>query len=153
MKKLLLKIKLFFATIFGNLDKFITDNVDEAISVVNAIKGIVNSPIIGAVVKLTPTGIDDKYLPIVKNYLDKAIEKLGIAKECQSMLTEEQRLTCYLKYVKSLSPAMQQAVYMKTASLYAEAKSTRNGIVTSTNKPQISDIDTLVQLRYKDIKL
>lgn len=152
MRKLLLKVRLFFATLFGNVDKFLTENVDEAISVVDAIKSIVQSPIVQTVVKITPTNVDDKALDAVNKYLDIAIQKIGIAKECQVLTTQQERLTCYLKKLAEMTPAMQQAVYLKTASLYADAKATLGGI-KSIGKAVTSDIDTLVQLRYKGIKV
>jgi hypothetical protein len=150
MKKLLLKIKLFFATIFGNLDRFITDNVDEAINVVDAIKKVVDSPVVGVIVKLTPTKIDDNVLDRAKGYLDIAIKNLALGKECSGLQTKEERLKCLVEKLAEASPHVRSALYLKIASLYAKAKAAAEG---AKNAATTSDVDTLVQLRYKNINL
>lgn len=149
MKKILLRIKLFFATIFGNLDKFLTDNVDEAINMVDAVKKVVDSGFVGVIVNLTPTQVDNKVLDKAKEYLDIAARKLQITNECASLATQEQRLACLVKALADASPNVRNALYLKLASLYTKAKALKeDNKVLAT-----SDVDTLVQLRYKDVKL
>lgn len=150
MKKILLRIKLFFATIFGNLDRFITDNVDEAINVVNGIKNFIDSGLVGVVVKLTPTDLDDKALERAKEYLDRAVVVLGYGEECSKFETKEERLRCLALKLANSSPHVRNALYLKIASLYAKEKAKAEGV---KNKAATSDIDTLVQLRYKNINL
>lgn len=150
MKKLLLKVKLFFAAIFGNLDKFITNNVDEGINIVEAIKSVVNSGIVQVVVNITPTNIDNKALEQAKKYLDIALQKLEIGKECAGLQTPAERLKCAVEKLAAASPHVRNALYLKIASLYAKTKAQHEG---KEIKAGISDVDTLVQLRYKNINI
>ena len=153
MKKLLLRVKLFFMGLFGNIDKFLTENVDEAILMVNAIKRVVDSGVVHGITAITPTQLDDTIVNKANGYLDQAIITLDLAKQCTGMGTQELRLKCMLQKLLELSPNVRSALYLKIASLYAKAKAAAEKTAKTAQKISTSDVDTLVQLRYKDIKL
>lgn len=146
MKRIFQKIVAFFQLIFGNVDKAIIDNLDDAISVANIIRSILQSPILGVIVKLTPTTWDDALVAKANSVLETVFQKLLAGQACADLQVRDERLTCYLKQLALLTPTAQNAMLMKIASLYAAATNPAAG-------KSESDYDTAVQMRFKEQKL
>jgi hypothetical protein len=150
MKKLLTKIKGFFALVFGGAKKFETfliDHVDDAIAIVSKIKQAVENPVIITLIGFLP----EKYKTVggaiiarIESVLDKVLQDLVISNQCLQQPTTAARLKCFIDNLKKLSPAAQEALYMKFASLYAA--------YSSGSEESRSRIDTAVQMRFLEQK-
>lgn len=140
MKKLWLKARLLLASILGKSDKFILRHADIAIEYTAQIKKFVDSNFVHLIVTLTPTRIDDIALPVVSRIMDKIIVQLAIVKGCTDLPTEEERRKCFIEAVRTLSRPMQEALYLKFASLFTK-ESTQIQLPTRV-------FDTAVQTKF-----
>lgn len=150
MKKLWLRIKAFFALVFGGakkFEKFLIDHVDDAIAIVDKIRRAVENPVIITLIGFLPDKYRDvagEVLARVESVLDKVLADLTISNTCLQMPTTATRLKCFVDNLKQMSPAAREAMYMKFASLYAQHSS---GITEKTSR-----IDTAVQMRFLEKK-
>lgn len=146
MKKVLKAIVSFLTSLFTDAKKyeqFLADHVDDAILVVSKIKSAVESPVITSLFYFFP----EKYknagaeaLQKIQAIIDKVLAELLVSDECLKKATLFEKLQCFVQQVKRLSPAMQEAAYLKFASLYAKHSS---GAQLSS-----STYDTAVQNRF-----
>jgi hypothetical protein len=150
MKKLWLKITGFIALVFGGakkFEKFLEDHVDDAIEIVSKIKNAVENPVIITFIGFLP----EKYktaatmiLARIEMVLGKVLDELVITNDCLSQPTTASKLKCFIDNLKKLSPAAQEAMYMKFASLYTQH--------SSQSTESRSRIDTAVQMRFLEKK-
>lgn len=150
MKKLWLKVQAFIITVFGGakkFEKFLVDHADEAIEVVTKIKRAVENPVIITLVGLLP----EKYKTVAGEALAKAdivinkvLDKMVLANSCLQQPTTALRLKCFIEHLKQFPPDVQQAMYLKFASLYAT--------YSSGSEESRSRIDTAVQMRFLEKK-
>jgi hypothetical protein len=125
-KKWIDKILALVALVFGNAQKFeqfLIDHVDDAISIVSKIKAAVESPIILSFMGILPEkyrGAAGAVLATVEAVLNKVLDELQVSNTCLQLPSTAQRLKCFVDHMKTLSPAMREAVYFKFASLYTE---------------------------------
>jgi hypothetical protein len=128
MKKLLLRIKLFIISFLGNekkFERFLLEHVDPAIDLVSQIQKAVNSPVVAAIVSLLPPAVQVAEIAIkerVLSILDEVAKDILIGSDILQ-LPRDERLRQLIAYLKTLSPKMQEAAYLKTASLYAKKSS------------------------------
>lgn len=150
MKKLWLRIKAFFALVFGGakkFEKFLIDHVDDAIAIVSKIKQAVENPVIISLIGFLPEKyktVGSEILARVESVLNKVLEDLAISNQCLQLPTTASRLKCFIDNLKQMSPAAREALYMKFASLYAQH--------SSGSKEKTSRIDTAVQMRFLEKK-
>lgn len=129
MKKFFQKVGLFFVKIFGGLKKFeqfLQDHVDDAIGIVSNIRLLVNHPAVITLMAVLPPNLQQAAqdaIDKVESILDKVIYELNIGEECLAKATFPDRLACFIAHIRGLSPAMQEAVYAKIATLYTEQSS------------------------------
>lgn len=139
------KVQAWFKLAFANTKKFIQKNVAPAIKIVNAIKTVVDNPLMDIAVALTATKIDDKALKALRVALVKAIDALEIQQECGALSTDAEKIACYINWVRSLPIAQRHAMYAKTAALTAQ--------YNSGNEYKEHEVDLLVQMEYSESKI
>ena len=139
------KVGNWFKLAFANTKKFIQKNVAPAIKIVNAIKTVVDNPLMDIAVALTATKIDDKALKLLRVALVKAIDALEIQQECGALETEAEKIACYIDWVRNLPINQRNAMYAKTAALTAQFN---NGEAYKEH-----EVDLLVQLEYSESKI
>jgi hypothetical protein len=150
MKKIWQKIMAFLTLVFGGAKKFETflqEHADDAIAIVTKIKEAVENPMIITLMSLLP----EKYrnaagqiLAKIDSIINKVLQELVISDQCLKQTTTVLRLKCFIEHLKQLSPAAQEALLAKFASLYAK--------YSSGTQEKISRIDTAVQMRFLDLK-
>jgi hypothetical protein len=145
MKKFFNKIVLFLTGLFTNLDKWIHENVQPAIDLVQNLKSFVDSPVADIVTAIIPGNVDDSIKFLLSTSLQRALDSLQIVKIEDSNATLQTKLNALLQYIKTLSPSMQNGVYFKLASEIAKA-------IGSTDNFKGHGVDLLVQMQYSKMK-
>lgn|GEM_PF-939127 len=150
MKKFFQKVGLFFVKIFGGLKKFeqfLQDHVDDAISIVSNIRLLVNHPAVITLMAVLPPKLQQaaqEAIDRIETILDKVIVELNIGQDCLQKETFAERLACFIAHIRELSPAMQEAAYLKIATLYTEQ--------SSGAEVKRSVVDAIVANRFIDGK-
>lgn len=137
------EVKLFFSKEWKLLQRYVIPAIDT----LNVIKQLTDSAIADVVVLLTPTGLDDALLHIIREKLPLAIRLLEIDVECRDKATPEEVVSCFVTKLATLSPSMRDAVVFKLASLLSRLTAGEKYASLSD-----SDFDFLVQLAYKKQK-
>ncbi len=102
--------------LFKKFDDFLRNNVDTALKVTTGIKLLLDSPLTSLITQVIPGDWDDKIAAKAKLALGKAIDTLALVDKCIKVEPFEEKLLCFARELKLLSPAMQQAVLHKLAS-------------------------------------
>lgn len=139
------KIGAWFKRLFTNIKKVIDNSVEPAIRFLNVIKTVVDNPLTNLAVAATKNKFDDQALAFLRKHLSTAIDILEIKLECGSKGTDQERLECYINYLRTLPVEQRKALYAKTASIIARLTA---GEVDLTG----SDFDLLVQMKYVEDK-
>ena len=148
MKKLLLKIKLFFITLFGDAKRFeqiVSEHIDEAIKIAARVRELSNSAAALTVVNLTKTKLDNQALAMIRTAAEKVIEKLTLFTECTKHVSFDEKMLCFIQSLQQQSPAVRDALTMKFASLLAAYKSGQTQLAQNI-------WDTAVQSRFFEQK-
>jgi hypothetical protein len=145
MKKFFAKIVLFLHTLFTNLNEWIYDHVQPSIEVVERIKNIVDSVIGDVIVAVIPGDADDKLRLWISDNLSKALVILRISADIINEPDTTQKVFKLAQYLKTLSPAMRSAVYMKLASEMSKASGGKDTVKGHS-------VDLLVQLQFSKMK-
>jgi hypothetical protein len=144
-KKFFDKVRTFFTKAFDGVQHFIENNIEPAIQFTKAIKAAVDSGAADIVADLIPGKWDDAVVAFLRANLGTVIDLLQIQLVCGKQTTLEDKIACYLDYLRTCSPDMRDALYAKTASLLTRL---------SSDKHQFTDaeIDAMVQLTYTQLK-
>ena len=146
MKKFFEKIVVFLHALFGgNLDSWITDHVEPAISFVEKLKAFLESPVADIITALIPGEIDDKLKDFFLANVSKALDILQVTEAINQATSIEDKLKLLTEYLLTLSPNMRNAVYMKLASQIAK-------VTGNTDSIKGYSVDLLVQSQYSKIK-
>lgn len=145
MKNFLHKIGALFTLIFGGakqFEQFLETHVDEGIAIMSSVRQIVGGTVVTDLISFLPA----KYKVIavaaqaaIEAKLDKVIADITGGKDCLTLPTFADKVNCLASYIKSLSPAMQDAALLKGASMYVQA---------AVPNAKVSTVDTMVQTRY-----
>lgn len=150
MKKFFQKIAGFFVLLFGGakkFEKFLQDHVDDAIEIVSKIKAAVESPIVATLIFFLPAKYKAAIGPIItkiESVLERVLVELQVSQDCLGKQTTAERLKCLVDHLRTLSPAMRDAVYFKFASLYTQ--------YSSDAQIKGSIVDAIVQNRFIEQK-
>lgn len=128
MKKLLTRILYFLMKHIGDekiLVQFTQDeNVDDAIAIAGKIKEAVETPVVVmTLMAFLPERIHNtggENLRRVESSLHNVLAAMVPGSVCINKATLGERMRCFVENVKTLSPAMQEATYLKFASLYVK---------------------------------
>jgi hypothetical protein len=146
MKKFFQRIWATVSLVFGNaqtFEKFLEDHVDEAIYVVGKVKQAVENPVLISLMGILPPQYKSAagaVLAKVDWVLSQVLTDLGIGNNCFQLPTTAQKLKCFIDNIKNFTPAHQEGIYLKMATLYTTYKS---GTTASR-----SAVDTAVQGRF-----
>lgn len=146
MKKFFNKIVAFLKMLFGiNLNSWIKEHVRPSIDFVERFKNILNSPVADILTTLIPGDWDDKLRNKMIDNLTKALTILYGADAFADATTLEDKLLKIIQLIKTLTPAMQQAMLFKLASELSKVSSGSNVIKGHS-------IDLLTQTEYSKKK-
>lgn len=137
------KVGAWFKRLFTNIKKFLKENVAPAVKFVNAIKTVVDNPALDVLVAFTKTDLDNKILAKLRQALSQAVDILEVQLECGSKGTDDEKIACYINWLRSLPKEQRNAMYAKTASIIAR-------IQAGNTLLRNSQIDMLVQLEYTE---
>ena len=132
------KIMAWFSKVFSSTIAFIKPKAEIAVKVVNVIKEIVESPIVGAIVNYTKTGVDDKILARVKEILNVIAPKLIVAQILQENKTNSEIILDLIDYLKSQNSKIRTSVYVMLAAELTKALA--DGKITTGEAISISQI-------------
>lgn len=144
-KRFFKKVRDFFVKAFDAVEDFIDQNIEPALEFVKALKLAVDSGAADIVTSVIPGKWDDAVVAILRANLGKVIDILEVQLECGKEAKLEDKIACYLQYIRTCSPEMRDALYHKTASLLTRL---------SDNKKRYTnaEIDAMVQLVYTQLK-
>lgn len=146
MKKFFDKIVAFLHAIFGaNLEGWITDHVEPAISFVENLKAFLSSPVADIITALIPGEVDDLTKQYFLANISKALDVLNVTEAINKAESVSDKLKLLADYLRTLSPSIRNAVYMKFAAQIA----TQTG-----NQSEVKgySVDLLVQSQYSHKK-
>lgn len=129
MKKFFQKIGAFIALLLGNAKKFeafLVNHVDEGIEMVYKLQRFIEGGTLKSIIQILP----DKYeVPAEKvrariiQLLHKVLDELGPVSGCMHYDTIEDRLCCYIAYLKTLKEKSREGEFKTFAALYAKYSS------------------------------
>lgn len=139
------KVRKFFIKAFNDVEDFIEQNIEPALHFVKALKVAVDSGAADVVTGIIPGKIDDAIVQFLRSNLGTVIDIMQVQLECSKEATLEEKISCYLDYLRTCSPEVRDALYAKTASLLTRL---------SDNKKRFTnaEIDAMVQLTYTGLK-
>lgn len=103
-------------------------------------KAVANNPVLNFFVEASKTGLDDKILAGVKEWVPKVLAELQIAADCLGVTDPEELIKCSAKFVNGLSDDIKSSKLTQIAEFWAVASS--DGKVTWT------EIAGLVKIVY-----
>jgi hypothetical protein len=136
----MLKIIAFIISLFRKAGKALA-YVDEAITVVNDIKQALSSDFAVKVTDLIPGNWDNVARVKVVYALNKASVLLWKIDECQDATTAEQKVACYLKWLKLQNDEVKALNYAKIALLIAQQ-------LGDSLKISEAELNAIIQTRY-----
>lgn len=146
-KNFLLKVALFFKALFNKVARFFEQDGQKIITFLNAVKSVVDNPALTLLVAASNNKIDDLILFKLSKALGKAIDIMEINTECMLRPTLNEKIACYILYLRTCSPEIRNAIYHKTASIIARETAREKGLSLSN-----SEIDTMIQIEYAKSK-
>lgn len=145
MKKFFQKVAAWFKNLGQNINEFLQTHVEPAINFLQVIKTIVDNPALDFITAATKTKVDDNLLPKLRLALSTAIDVLEVQLSCGAEASVEDKIACYIEYLRGLPPEVRKAMYHKTASVIARI----TGKEFDLDK---SEVDYWVQHVYTQIK-
>lgn len=148
MKNLFSKIKNILAKAFDSVLDFLLNNADVAIKVTNTVKEVINNPIIGLAVALTPNKKDDAILARAKLIAPDVVIKFGLALKMISIAdAESDRLIAASKIMEFISNELPE----EGKAIFLRELSGKIGEALSDGDISGSEIYGIIQLRYKKL--
>lgn len=131
MKKLLLKIKGYAILIFGGAKKvesFISEHVDDAVSIVETIKWLVENPVVITIMNIFPEKFGGKAKQVLERiqlYIVEVLSGLKVGEVCLTMPTLLEKMQCLVTQLKNMKEQDRKTVYNEMAVNYVRAVSAR----------------------------
>lgn len=125
MKKFFQKVAGLWRKLTGKAKKFVQDNIEPAIKVVNLLKDAVENPAMSFLVAITPFGWDDVALRHAKNILPLALLELNLLKDATGKSNSEmikQIIEEVRKYTKSEKAKFYEDLATKLAVMLSDGK-------------------------------
>ena len=138
------KIKAWFNRVFDKAIEFIRPKAEIAVKIVNVIKAVVESPIVGAIVSFTKTDIDDKILARVKEVINRIAPQMIVTKILQNNKSHSEIILDLIEYLKSQNSKIQASVYVMLAAEITKA--------LADDKVTFEEAVAISQIVYKEIK-
>lgn len=140
------KVIAIFRKVAKDAAAFLDETIPVAIEFVQVLKTVVDNPAMDIVTALIPSNIDDVTVKILRANLGKVIDLLQLQITCKTDNVEE-KIACYLEYLRHCSPELRNALYHKTAALLTKLNSGNHA-----KKFTDAEIDALVQIAYTKFK-
>ena len=149
MKKLILKIKLFFNRSFQTLLALWRDKAHIGIQAVNIMKDVVNSPMAGYVVNLTKGNWDNALLEKLRVILPCVAEKLLITDTIirggrNGTPSQSEIIHALIEYLRSQNTNIRNEFYLKLAAAITQA--------LADDKITFNEACAIAQLVYDETK-
>lgn len=124
-------LKSVWMWVSGNYKKLTSEkNVDAAIKSVNVIKELSNSQLLGWIVSITNTGIDNKIVEVIKNRVPKILASLMLLKNLPEKPTQfqvEELLRSFLKTINENESERERLLTSLSAEILV---SLEDGVIT-----------------------
>jgi hypothetical protein len=137
----------WFTGLFKKTDEKLYRNLDSSIGYANQFKRFVNSTLLKGGIAITPTKYDDIALEVLIKLTDEVISSLGIAKQCSTLPSHEERLKCLVMKLKETHSSELNGLYLKIAAWYFKRLEDRRGEYKG-----LSTAENLVNERYIELK-
>ncbi|MGN6437529.1 MAG: hypothetical protein ACTHMM_13395 [Agriterribacter sp.] len=124
---------------FKKVDKFLIENTTIVISFVSKIKAALDNPAVDILTAIIPGEFDDKLKTALRVGLSLAVNKLVEFDKCNSG-TDQERIICYLNYIKTLPTDLRDAQLFKLGALITKS--------IDGNRFKQYEYDTALQLSY-----
>ena len=135
------KIIAFLTKLFNKTKYWIQRVVEPSVKTVEAIKKIIDNPVLDIITALTPFGFDDILLYKIRERLPKVLIILGHAKDCSGLENPLDVIKCAIDRIKDLHPEGKKAAYHSIAALLSNH--------LSDGKLSFSDSVHLSEMVYK----
>lgn len=145
VRAFLLKIQTQFTTLVSDTEKILAGIVPVALKFVQGLKTVVDTPAMDIIDALIPSKIPAEIVAQLRAHLGTVIDLLQLQLECGKEATLEDKIACYLKYLRTCSPDMRDALYNKTASMLTHLMAGKHQFTNA-------EVDTMVQLGYVQLK-
>lgn len=143
------KIINFFLSLWHDAKTVINEYASKAYPIVESIKNAVNDPTLATVVGATPIKLDDTILKLAQQWLPKVMESLKLTDAITEATTFDEQLNLLIEFLKTSTPDMQDAIYVKIAALMVKFNIEDDGV---GGKFSQSDLDFIVQVGYNKWK-
>lgn len=98
-------------------DQYVQQHVDTALKITTALKDVLKSPVGDIITAIIPGDIDAVIRIKAIGILSTAVDALGIVKNCEACTDMNKKLQCFIDGIKTVDPALQNALLIKLASL------------------------------------
>jgi hypothetical protein len=144
-KAFLVKMQIGFNALVAGTAKLLSELVPIALHFVQALKTVVDNPAMDIIDALIPSKLPAEIVAQLRAHLGTVIDLLQLQLTCGKEATLEDKIACYLQYLRTCSPDMKDAIYHKTASLLTQLMAGKHQFTNS-------EVDTMVQLGYVQLK-
>jgi hypothetical protein len=141
VQKFLQKMKTFFLGMVAGAQKVLDEIVPVALQFVEGLKAVVDNPAMDIIDALIPSQIPAQIVAQLRAHLGTVIDLLQLEITCGKEATLEDKIACYLQYLRTCSPDMKDAIYHKTAAMLTQ-------LMAGQHQFTNAEVDTMVQIGY-----
>jgi hypothetical protein len=139
------KIRTRFAALVAGAGKIIDDAIPVILQFVEGLKSVVDNPAMDIIDALIPSRLPAAIVAQLRAHLGTVIDLLQLELTCAKDATLEDKIACYLNYLRTCSPDVRDALYHKTAAMLTHLMGDKHQFTNA-------EIDTMVQLGYVQLK-
>lgn len=119
------KIFRWFNNLFKKTKALANRFLAPSIATVEALKNVVESPLIPVITSLIPGNLDNSIILALKRNLPKVLQVLRISEECIDLSTPDEIIICCIKKLREYNQDGKDAAYHSIAALLAHYASDR----------------------------
>lgn len=143
--KFLKRMQNLFTTMVTGAEKMLDTAIPVILHFVQGLKTVVDNPAMDIIDALIPSRIPAEIVAQLRAHLGTVIDLLQLQLTCGHEATLEDKIACYLQYLRTCSPDLRDALYHKTASMLTQLMADKHQFTSA-------EIDTMVQLGYIKLK-
>lgn len=143
--RFLKRMQDLFASMVSGAEKMLDTAIPVILHFVQGLKMVIDNPAMDMIDALIPSRIPAEVVAQLRAHLGTVIDLLQLQLECGHEATLEDKIACYLQYLRSCSPDLRDALYHKTASMLTHLMADKHQFTSA-------EIDTMVQLGYIKLK-
>lgn len=111
------KFKLRIRKLLSQFDNLLESNIDTALYITTRLKQLLASPAADLLTAIIPGNVDDIIRRQLIYTIDKVLEGLTIAGNCQQFSSTADKLKCFATQLQQAEPHLADAILQKMASL------------------------------------